>query len=145
MCAFFFIRIQGADYYYPGFSLATMISRSNIPNYFLPGTHLIHLGRVRGLPKHISAVAGVQTSHLVINNPGTYPPYHVRTNDRAFLKGARPWNYNFVAGKLILQMFDAGLNFFLSIQDIVMPLHPNRYYIKDPLSRETKHTISKIW
>ena len=24
--------------------------------------------------------------------------YHVRTGDRAFLKGARPWNYNFVAG-----------------------------------------------
>ena len=97
------MRIQGADYYYPGFSLATMISRSNIPNFFLPGTHLLHLGRAWRLPKDIGAVAGVRTSHLVINNPGTYPPYHVRTDERAFLKGARPWNYNFVAGELIVQ------------------------------------------
>ena len=45
-----------------------------------------------------------------------------------------------MAGELILQMFDAGLQNVLSIQDIVMPLHPDRYYIKDPLSRENKHT-----
>ena len=33
---------------------------------------------------------------------------------------------------------------FLSIKDIVMPLHPDRYFIKDHLSRENKHIISKI-
>ena len=98
MCAFF-MRIQGADYYYPGFSLATMISRSNIPNFFLPGTHLLHLGRVWRLPKDIGAVAGVRTSHLVINNPGTYPPYIPRTYWwQSIPKGGTPMKLQFCGG-----------------------------------------------
>ena len=59
----------GAPDYYPGFSTAAIRRPSISRNKFLPGTHLLNLGRVwqmqiNVLPKDISASAGLKPRTL---------------------------------------------------------------------------------